>query len=89
MTLPTVDKLEFVFSTVWKISNTVTRPWTFPCWSTTGKARCPNWQIFSIICSMGVSGVIVWTGLVIIHLILICSEASSIGLCHLANIGLR
>jgi len=59
------------FSKTLKISKTVTRPCTLPCWSTTGKHNLPALHICSIIAVSGVSGVTVQVGLLIIHLTLI------------------
>jgi len=59
------------FSKTLKISKTVTRPCTLPCWSTTGKHNLPALHICSIIAGSAVSGVTVQVGLFITHLTLI------------------
>lgn len=57
--LPAVAMFELLFSNALKMSNTVTRPCTLPCWSITGKARWPNCRILLIIIASDVSGLMV------------------------------
>ena len=79
----------FSFSIALRTLVSVTRPSTLPCWSATGKARTRERHIFFIIAPSGIWGLTICTGLLIIHLILIWSVASSIGLRHLENMGRR
>ena len=81
--------LKLVFNRPSKMSKVVTKPWIWSCGSITARQRLRDWRIFSIISASDVSCVTLWTGVLIIHLILICSVASSNGLRHLANIGRR
>ncbi len=73
------------FSNTLKMSTTVTNPRTLPWSSTTGKHFLSTWHIFSIIAASNVSGLMVQVGLLIIHLTLIRSVASSIGRRHLTK----
>ena len=81
--------LKLVFNRLSKMSKVVTKPWIWSCGSITARQRLRDWRIFSIISASDVSSVTLWTGVLIIHLILICSVASSNGLRHLVNIGRR